>query len=281
MSDFAPSSDRPPSRADMLAAFDEAIADDRLEFHYQPIFGTGDRRVVGVEALMRCPDGRGGHLATADLVAVLDDDGTAALARASVRNAIAQRRDWERHGLPVRISVNLLQEQVAADAFAGWLLAEVTAAGCAPADLALEIADNRPIVAGSAAEAGIRRLAAAGFPLTLDSFGRGHSNLAHMRDLSFRMLKSDRIFGTRLHAEDGRLMLEAMSGFSRALDFDMIVVGIESAAAAANAATLNAAAVQGFHFAPPMSADECTDWLSAHLASAAQRPAAAGPTLRG
>lgn len=248
----------------MLAAFDAAIAEDRLEFHYQPMLGAGDRRVVGVEALMRCPDGRGGRLTTADLLAALDDAAAADLGRATVRTAITQRRRWEWRGLPVRLSVNLLQEQVADAAFVDWLLTEVAVAGFFPADLALEIADSQPIVAGSAVEAGIRRLAGAGFPLTLDSFGRGHSNLAHMRDLSFRMLKSDRLFGTRLHAEDGRMMLEAMAGFSRALDFEMVVVGIESAAAAANAAALDAA-VQGFHFAPPMSAAECTDWLKANL----------------
>lgn len=262
-------SDSPSSRAEMLAAFDAAIAEDRLEFHYQPMFSAGDsRRVVGVESLMRCPDGHGGHLTTADLLAALDDDAAADLGRAAVRNAITQRRRWEWRGLPVRISVNLLQEQVADEKFVDWLLTEVAAAGFFPVDLALEIADSRPIVAGSAVEAGILRLAGAGFPLTLDSFGRGHSNLAHMRDLSFRMLKSDRVFGTRLHAEDGRLILEAMSGFSRALDFEMIVVGIESAAAAANAAALNAVAVQGFHFAPPMNAADCTEWLAANLAAA-------------
>lgn len=272
MSASATPRDRLLSRAELLAAFDTAVAEDSLEFHYQPMFDAGDRRVVGVEALMRCPDGRGGHLPAADLLAALDDDGASSLGRATVRDAVTQRRTWRERGLPVRVSVNLLQAQVSDEEFVDWLTAEVATAGLLPSDLVLEIADSQPIVAGSAVEAGIRRLAAAGFPLTLDSFGRGHSNLAHMRDLSFSMLKSDRLFGTRLHAEDGRMLLEAMSGFSRALDFDMVIVGIESAAAAANAAGLKASALQGFHFAPPMRADECTEWLAANFTSAELPP---------
>lgn len=261
MTTFDPIRDHPPSATDLLAAFDAAVAEDKLELHYQPMLDAASGRVVGVEGLMRCPDGRGGCHVTANLIPALGAKRARALGEAAVRQAVAQHRTWKNRGLPVRISVNVLPQHVGDGDFTAWLLDEASNGGLVPGDLMLEITE-RPVAAGSAVEDGMRLLAGAGFPLALDSFGSGFSNLAHMRDLSIGLLKTDRAFGGRLHLEDGRRIIEAMFGFCRALGFEMTVVGIESLTAAAHLADLGVASLQGFHFARPMSAADCTDWLT-------------------
>jgi diguanylate cyclase len=255
-------------KTDLLAAFDRAVAENNLRLEYQPVLDAATGRVAWVEALLRCPVGDGGYLMNDELLPAIGGSGDRALSLGIhvMRMAIEQALLWKQSGQGVRVAINLMPEQVADEVFLWCLGDELKREGLGSRDLVIEIAEDKPVRAGSPLEAGLRRLADMGLTVALDNFGTGFSNLSHLRDMSVRVLKTDRRFGANLHLENGRRVVEAMSGFCHGLGLELVVVGIENAAAAEVVESLGVSARQGFHFARPMTAQVCTRWLSSAAA---------------
>lgn len=251
-----------PPTADLLEMFYRALVDGKAAVHYQPVLDRRDGAPRHVEALVRCPDETGAYIPNRDLIPALGDEIHAcALGVLVFRRVLEQMSAWRRIGLDLRVSVNLLPGQLTADCFVEWLIAEVAQQGATPDDLLLEIDETRYTLAGPDVQAGMHKLVARGFDVVVDGFGPGGANPDRLRNIGVRTLKSDRWYGMQLGTEDGRQLMAAMSGFCAAHGFALVVTGVESAVAADFLVRLGLSSAQGFHFATPMDAGACTDWL--------------------
>lgn len=251
-----------PPTVDLLEMFYRALVDDKMAVHYQPVLDHPGGAPSSLEALVRCPDGTGACIPNLDLIPALGEEIHAcALGVLVFRRVLEQMAAWRRVGLDLRVSVNLLPGQLTTDCFVDWLIAEVAQQGATPADLLLEIDETRYILAGPDVQAGMRKLVAHGFDVVVDGFGFGGATPDRLRNIGVRTLKSNPWYGMQLGTEDGRQLMAAMSGFCAAHGFGLVVTGVESAAAADSLVPLGLSSVQGFHFAAPMDAGTCTDWL--------------------
>jgi diguanylate cyclase len=108
----------------------------------------------------------------------------------------------------------------------------------------------------------ISQLRATGVRLALDDFGSGYSSLSYLNRLTFDTLKLDRSF---IHAlgssRDTRALVAAIVSIAGEFGMDTIAEGVETNAQLETLTALGCDKVQGWLYAPAMSAIELETFL--------------------
>jgi len=212
-----------PTRDRRLEA---AIADDQIDIHFQPQIDPLNKRVVGVEALARWPDVPNPQaLFARALKAGLAER----LSRMIQRKALRTVGQWGGVLGDLRLSLNVLPQDLDRFGYDSWLLAEIGLAGLAPRRVTVEIIESallldRPAVAGRLAS-----LRAQGVEIAVDDFGTGYANLLYLTSLPLDAIKIDRaMVAELLGRERDRIVVKAMIAMARELGLKIVVEGVEN-----------------------------------------------------
>ena len=100
-------------------------------------------------------------------------------------------------------------------------------------------------------------LRGSGIRIAIDDFGSGYSTLAYLCDLPVDEVKLDRKLIAPI-ADDVRVatVVRAVLGLARELGLTTVAEGVEDAATARRLADFGCDVVQGFHFSPPVTAQQ-------------------------
>jgi diguanylate cyclase (GGDEF)-like protein len=230
-----------------------AIERGELRLEYQPDVSLGNRRIVGVEALLRWQHPRHGLLEPRQFVSIAEESGMIVpIGEWVIREACRQARELEDAGHPLVVAVNLSPRQLADPRLPAVLDAAIDETGVDPRLLCLEITESAAVEAQGLALASLREL---GVRLALDDFGAGFSSLSQIRALPrVDTLKVDRVFTESLgeRPEDDAIVA-AIVGMADALEMDTVAEGIETEMQARAVAALGCRRGQGYHFARPLS----------------------------
>ena len=245
-------------RARLARDLPDAIADDRLSLVLQPVVGVEERRVLGLEALVRWRHPVLGDVPPEEFVRVAEDEGlivplqrwVLGAAAAALAPLLAQGHDLR---LGVNVSVRHLQ--------AGCLAADVTralAASGVPAHrLMLEITESVLVDAEDRVERELAVLREAGCVVAIDDFGKGHSTLARLSRLPVDVLKLDRDFVA--HIEDDprtAAVVASVVELGRRLGMDVVAEGVETPGQLAELRRLGCRFLQGYLLGPPVPAEQ-------------------------
>jgi diguanylate cyclase (GGDEF)-like protein/PAS domain S-box-containing protein len=243
------------------------VRDGSFVLHYQPIVELSSGNVVGLEALVRLPDGEGGLVPPADFIVVAEESSLVVpLGAAVLRRACADALAWQGlrpDGPPVGISVNISTRQLQE----GSLGAAVEAAlesGLPPGLLTLEITEGA-LLDHAATEAALRRLRSIGVRLSVDDFGAGYSSLGRLRALPVDELKIDRSFVGPLRDGPGDAVVEVVLTLGERLGLSVVAEGIETADQARRLLASGCRLAQGYFFAHPAPAEDVPRWLRRNL----------------
>jgi EAL domain-containing protein (putative c-di-GMP-specific phosphodiesterase class I)/transposase len=192
------------------------IAHEQIEVLYQPQIEPGTGRIVGAEALARS--------SVAASAEALFRRATAAglgerLSRLIQRKALRSAAAWEGPLRSLKISINLLPEDLSREGYEQWLLDEVHTAGMDPNRLTLEITESALLVDQPAVAARLARLRDAGVTIAIDDFGTGYASLAYLTTLPLDMIKIDRgLIADIVGGERDRIVVRAMIRLARELE---------------------------------------------------------------
>ena len=251
----------------------EALANDELQLHYQPIFAADGRRICGVEALLRWQHRKHGWVPPSTFIPVAEDNGIVTdLDRWVLRRATAQGAAWGRRHprLPLTIAVNLSGRDLESPTLQADVAAALTDAGLAPERLQLEVTEGMLMGGEEAAVRQLGRLRDLGVSLAIDDFGTGYSSLARLLDLPVRRLKIDRSFVERLDDGSGDPIVSAIVAMAHSLGLDVVAEGVETQAQLTSLRRFGCDQVQGFLLARPAPARD-VDALLARSDAAALR----------
>ena len=100
-------------------------------------------------------------------------------------------------------------------------------------------------------------LRSSGIRIAIDDFGSGYSTLAYLCDLPVDELKLDRKLSAPI-VDDARVatVVRAVLGLARELGLTTVAEGVEDAQTARRLAEYGCDVVQGFHFSPPVTAEQ-------------------------
>jgi EAL domain-containing protein (putative c-di-GMP-specific phosphodiesterase class I) len=246
---------------------ESVIAKEQIEVLYQPLIEPRTGRIVGAEALARSTMATCGEaLFSRATAAGLDER----LSRLVQRKALRCAAVWEGPLKDLKISINLLPQDLSRDGFDQWLLDEIAAAGIAPSRVTVEITEsalliNQPVVAERLAN-----LRAEGLSIAIDDFGTGYASLAYLTSLPLDMIKIDRGLITDIvGGERDRIVVKAMIRLARELDLQVVIEGVESTGQLALLADWGCDLYQGFLGAGALSHEELTRFVGAAQVEAA------------
>ena len=236
-----------------------ALAENRLEVHYQPQADAVSGEIVGCEALARWTDPLRGVVPPSTFVPLAEECGLIRpLGEWVLRTACAEAVTWP-NGL--RVGVNLSPLQVRSDlpALVSSILLET---GLPPERLELEITEGLLIKEPERAIAVLGQLKALGVTIALDDFGTGYSSLSYLQTFEFDRIKIDRSFVAQLLRQpEAEAIIRAILAMTRSLCVASIAEGIETVQQLAALQREQCQEVQGYLIGRPMPATAFADFI--------------------
>ncbi len=263
-------SDRPPAPAvvpqrDRL--LEAVIAGEQIGLAFQPQIDPVSGRIHGVEALVRW-DGAASPEALFERAAAASL--SERLSRLIQRKALRIAAAWEGPLRRLRLSINVLPEDLARSGYERWLLGEIEAAGLSPERVTIEITESVLLSSDAAIADRLAHLRGAGVGIAVDDFGTGYANLAYLTRLPLDALKIDRSLIADVSAGSrDRIVVRAMIRLARELDLKVIVEGVESTEQLALLAEWGCDLYQGFLGAGPLDEAELARFVAVCEAKAA------------
>lgn len=235
-----------------------AVDRGELVLHYQPQLALPERRVIGVEALVRWAHPERGLLGADQVIPVAERCGLIQdIGDWVLRRACEQWVEWRNAGAPaLRLAVNVSPHQLRNGRFVRTVEQTLAATGIPPACLEMEITETT-LQSEEGCVASLLALEERGVRLAIDDFGTGYSNLSSLQRLPIHRLKVDRGFIRDIPARSGDAALaETIIAIAHRLRLQVLAEGIETPAQEAFIVAQGCREVQGFLYARPMPAEE-------------------------
>jgi diguanylate cyclase (GGDEF)-like protein/PAS domain S-box-containing protein len=254
------------------AALRSALANGGLSLHYQPQIRTIDGSLHGIEALARWHDAVLGEVSPGKFIPLAEECGLIEqIGLWSIREACRQMAQWRDGGLDIpSVSVNLspinFQNANLAAAVEG-ILADH---GLPPEMLVLEVTEGVFLDERSLAIETMSAIRKLGAGLSLDDFGTGYSSLNRLAHLPIRELKIDRSFMRDVENDPtARAIVTTVVRVGQSLQLTVVAEGVETDGQRNLLAELGCDVIQGFLYAPALSAPALARWLLDHSANRA------------
>jgi diguanylate cyclase (GGDEF)-like protein len=234
----------------------QALREDRIDAHYQPVVELATGRIMGFESLCRMTSRDGKVIPAAQFLEAMKDAhvGLDITDRMLERIASDCGR-WKTMGLPfARVGVNL----TAADFHRGGLTRRIIETfarhGLPAAMIVAEVTESVYLGQKDSVVADeIHAMREAGIKVALDDFGTGFASLTHLLSVPIDIIKIDKCFVKRLsEADTGAVITRGLLEIARGLGIWVIAEGIEERSQAEQLLALDCKSGQGYFFARPM-----------------------------
>ncbi len=206
----------------------DAIENQRLEVHFQPLIDMTTGQISACEALVRWNHPVRGAISPSQFIPLAEETGLIApLGEFVLRVACREAASWKRD---LRIAVNLSVVQ-----FRSGLLVESVAAALADAGLRadrleLEVTESILIEDRDEALKTLTALRGLGVRISLDDFGTGYSSLSYLSSFPFDKIKIDQSFVRDVaNRSDAAAIIKAISALASTLGMSTTAEGVEEA----------------------------------------------------
>ncbi len=247
-----------------------AVQNNELEVYYQPKVEVADRRVCGVEALVRWRTQSGRFIPAGDFIPMAERAGTIVPITWLVFDRIVERlTDWTAVHGPFSVAVNVAPQVLTHGEFVGRLRRLKEALQARGFGLTIELTEDSLVQSDDASLASLERVCKQGVDLSIDDFGKGYSSLSYLKQIPAAEIKIDKRFiGTIAVDEKDQKIVETVIGLAHAFGMRVVAEGVDSAEALDVISHLGCEMVQGFFIGRPMRGDLVPDWIDRYLATA-------------
>lgn len=248
--------------AELIAAIDgdleQALADDTIDFHYQPIRQLETNELLACESLIRWFHPTVGLvpppllIERAEATDRIDALTTWAIDR--VARDLSALRSQNSAYLEKQFSFNLSPRQF------GWVdyvethMAALDRHGLIPSDILIEVVESGTIEVETTAESTIRALAERGATISLDDFGTGHNVISYFSRFPIHGIKIDRSM-TNAMADNPSVftIVKGLTQIATELNIESLGEGIETQAELDACLRAGMKVGQGYFLGRPMT----------------------------
>ncbi|MFP2768998.1 putative bifunctional diguanylate cyclase/phosphodiesterase [Oceanisphaera sp. KMM 10153] len=253
-------------RQQQLTQLIHAFREGEFLLYYQPKIDLTNRRMIGLEALLRWQHPQRGIVAPAEFLSIIIGSAMEFdLGRWVIEQVLKQMTYWCRQGMEYRISFNVSSGQLMHPDFIDELTRLLALYPMvSPSLLELEFQEGAVLADLHGAVAVLERCRLLGLSISFDDFGTGYSSLSHLNRLPVDIIKIDRRFICDLlsNAHDVS-MVESVVQLAAALRMAVIAEGMEQSAQGDRLQQLGCHYVQGYGISRPMPAEQVESWLQA------------------
>jgi diguanylate cyclase (GGDEF)-like protein len=237
----------------------DAVAAGQLELHYQPIVNLQQRRICGVEALVRWRSPERGLVFPDDFISEAERDGfIIPIDRWVLDQAISDLGVLDREGHEdLFVSVNLSARHLQAPDLVDFVTEQHRKSGGFHGRLVLELTETALMGEMDRSRSHLEAIRELGAQFALDDFGTGYSSIGYLREFRVDILKLAKPFiDTVTEDQHDRDFVKAMIELGHALGLKTIAEGVEHPAQADALEGLGCEMAQGYHFARPMEFED-------------------------
>ncbi|MCU1461401.1 MAG: Diguanylate kinase [Acidimicrobiales bacterium] len=250
-------------RLTLLTQLRQAIDDETVAVHYQPIVEPATGTVRSVEALARWTLPDGSRIEPDEFIPLAERTGLIRpLTRHVLTQALTQYARWRSEGLAIELAVNLAAPSLRDPNLVDMVSSALARTGVAAASLTFEITESSVADLSHGTMRTMSDLRELGVRFAIDDLGVGYSSMAYLKDLPISQVKVDRSFVFEIASDHrSRAIVRALIELGHSLGLAVVGEGVASAAAAKEIAALGCDLAQGFHYCKPTPGPELTGWL--------------------
>ena len=243
------------TRASLEKELRQAVAQNELELHYQPLVSLSQDRISGMEALVRWRHPTHGLVAPSRFIHSAEEAGIIhEISRWVLETGCAQMAAWRRQFPELSLSANLSPRDFEHPDLADTVSRVLARHGLPPASLELEVSESLLCSDVQHIAPCLKELRALGVGISLDDFGTGYSSLASLQRYGISRLKIDRSFVKDIQAQAGQPVIGAIAGVARGLGIRLAAEGVERGDQRTALEGLGCDEMQGFLFSRPLDA---------------------------
>jgi diguanylate cyclase (GGDEF)-like protein/PAS domain S-box-containing protein len=250
----------------------DAIHNDGLELHYQPVVNAATEQICGFEALLRWTHPTRGPLSPSKFIEIAEDTGLIApIGEWALRTACHDLAHWPEN---VRVAVNVSPLQFANPQLPAIVTNAIVQAGIRPDRLELEITESVFLNDTKSTDDMFAALKRVGVRLALDDFGTGYSSLGYLKKAPFDKIKIDQSFvrGATQAGNRNGAIISAITSLASALGMETTAEGVETLDELELVRGLGCSHVQGFVYERPLNAEDAFAPLRRGLTAVARGP---------
>ena len=241
----------PPTVAGRID-LDEALANDWIEFWYQPKIDLRKKQLVGAEAFARARHPAHGILMPGAFMPGAEEASLLALSELALAKALTAAVNFAKLGVNLRMAVNIPVSALVKLAVADIVQTYRPQFEKWPG-LIIDVAEEQIVTDLALANDITKRLQHLNVQLAIDDFGRGYSSLVRLEELPFAELKLDRAFVTdcgtdKVNAPLCKTVIDLAHNFGSVA----VAIGIEKASDALALVSMGCDFGQGFLLGQPM-----------------------------
>ena len=248
-----------------------ALKEDQFQLFYQPLVND-QKRIVGVETLIRWEHPELGIVAPAEFLDVLETSGQIVeVGGWVIETALKQMTLWLEQGLlapDFMICINISPRQFRDKQFAENIKSQLERINVPSQNIVMEVTEHNIIHNIDDAIIRMQELIGRGISFSLDDFGTGYSSLAHLKNLPVNHIKIDRSFVQDICNDRGdQAMVASILALSKHLGLEVVAEGVEELDQFELLKSLDCEYYQGYYFSKPLSNIDMTDFLTTKKAS--------------
>ncbi len=238
----------------------EAMENDRVEVHYQPIFNIATNTFSSAEALVRIKLIDGTYLQPNEFIPVAESSGRIIpLSDAIYRSALSFIKSYHVERLGIQhIELNLSVKQGESPTFTTKILQLLEDYQINPEIINLEITETSSLRSKERLHENMKKLEEHGLCFSLDDFGSGSSNLNYIIDMPVSIVKLDKLLSDEYfkNSEKAKAIVNAVIEMAHSIGIKIVAEGIETQEEFDTMKALGVDYIQGFFFSKPLPEHE-------------------------
>lgn len=245
----------------------DAIEQQQLTVHYQPVVNIKSRQIEGFEALLRWQHPILGNIPADKFIPIAEHSGQIlSIGQWVIEQACRQVAMWNRQYHPeqrLTVAVNLSGLQLAQTDLTENIEKILRRENFPPELLHLEVTETMLIEQKDVAKLTMEKLRALGATISIDDFGTGYCSLSYLQEFDFDTIKIDKSFIQKLTDSEKALhLVNTLILLAKNLDMHVIAEGVETENQLSHLIRMNCSLVQGYYFSKPLPSDEVEMLLS-------------------
>lgn len=246
-----------------------AVFQQNFTMYYQPQFRTTDKKLRGVEALIRWKDDTGKMISPTVFIPIAEKSGAIVpIGTWVIEESLHAYAEWKRkYHYPMVMSLNISAIQYKQPDFIDQVIQLLNKYDISPAEVELEITESILIDDFTEMIEKLTVLRDIGIKISLDDFGTGYSSLSYLKGLPIDTLKIDKSFiDTVVTDENTRIITESIIYMVKKLGYETIAEGVETEEQYRYLNEIDCDNIQGYLLGKPMPSEKIETMLASMTA---------------